>query len=125
MSDLKLEIGEAQIQNAIAVAIAQSFTGEKRDSLLRDIIRAHLSVKETSYDKETLLGKRVGQLIRNLAMKAVEDEVERARPAIEKTVHDVLGPGFAESVCAQLKAGMASRKVEGINVSIKMEDVND
>ena len=93
MPDFKFEIGEAQIQNAIAVGIAESFSGEKKEAIIRDIVRAHLSVKESSYDKETLLSKVVGQGIRKIASEALAAKVEEARPAIERTVLEVLGPG--------------------------------
>jgi hypothetical protein len=122
MHDIKLDIGEAQIQNAIAVAIAETFTGEKRDALLRDIIRAHLSHKESSYDKETLLSKQVGGMVRQIAMECVKKEVDHVRPAIERVVKELLGPGFEESVCDQLREGMARRKVEGVTVSIRVAD---
>lgn len=122
MSDLKLEIGEAQIQNAIAVAIAESFSGEKRDAIVRDIVRAHLSMKANSYDKETLLGKRIGDAIRSIAVEAIQAEVDAIKPAIAKVVHDALGPGFEEEVCQQLRSGLAYRKVEGVNVSIRMHE---
>jgi flagellar biosynthesis/type III secretory pathway protein FliH len=122
MSDLKLEIGEAQIQNAIAVAIAESFTGAKRDALLRDIIRAHMSVKQNSYDKETLLAKTIGQMVRDYAQECIKKEVENAKPMIEKTVREALGPGFEESICRQLRDGLAYRKVKGISVSVSVAD---
>ena len=122
MSDLKLEIGEAQIQNAIAVALAESFSGEKRDALLRDIIRAHLSSKANSYDKETLLSKTVGDMVRKYAQEAVLAEVEKAKPQIEAMVQSVLGPGFADDVCRQLEYGLSRKKVEGIAVSVTMRE---
>lgn len=122
MPDLKLDIGEGQIANAIAVAMAESFSGEKRDALLRDIIRAHLSAKESLYDKETLLNKCVGQMVRNIAKEMLEAEVQNLRPKIKEIVHTVLGPGFEEEVCRQLESGLSHRRVEGITVSIKMAE---
>jgi ATP-dependent Lon protease len=122
MSDLKLEIGEAQIQNAIAVAVAESFSGEKRDALLRDIIRAHLSVKQNSYDKETLLAKTVGTMIREYARECLESEIQKLKPRIAEVVRQSLGPGFEEEVCAQLVRGLAHRKVMGISVSVSVEE---
>jgi len=122
MPDLKLDIGEGQIQNAIAVAIAESFTGDRRDALLRDVIRAHMNQKESHYDKETLLSKRVGQLVRDMAQVAIVAEVEKARPTIERIVREALGPGFEEVVATQLRDGLARRKVEGVTVSIRVAD---
>lgn len=122
MSDLKLEIGEAQIQNAIAVAVAESFSGEKRDALLRDIIRAHLSAKENSYDKETLLNKRVGSMIRTYAGECLEAELQALKPKIAEIVNKHLGPGFEEEVCSQLIKGLTYRKVTGISVSVSVAE---
>ena len=122
MADLKLDIGEGQIQNAIAVAIAESFTGEKRDALLRDIIRAHISYKQNSYDKETLLSKTIGNMVREIAQEAIKKQVDKARPAIEKMVIEHLGPGFEQSICTQLRDGLAYRKVQGISVSVRVSE---
>ena len=122
MPDFKFEIGEAQIQNAIAVGIAESFSGEKKEAIIRDIVRAHLSVKESSYDKKTLLSKVVGQGIRKIASEALAAKVEEARPAIERTVLEVLGPGFEKSICDQLKAGLVARKVRNISVEVNLEE---
>lgn len=122
MPDLKLDIGEGQISNAIAVALAESFSGDKRDALLRDIIRAHLSAKENSYDKETLLGKRIGQMVREMAKEALEEEVKKLRPRIVEIVRKALGPGFEEEVCNQLERGLSYRKVEGISVSVRVAE---
>ena len=122
MPDLKLDIGEGQIMNAIAVALAESFSGEKRDALLRDIIRAHMSVKRNSYDKETLLSSVVGDKVRAMAMQALEQEIEKSRPAIERTVREVLGPGFEDTICEQLKYGLSRRKVSNIALTVSVEE---
>jgi len=121
MPDFKFEIGEAQIQNAIAIGIAESFSSEKKDSIIRDVVRAHLSVKENSYSKETLLSRTVGDMIRKIAADVLEKEIEKLRPSIEETVRNVLGDGFEKTICDQLKSGLIARQVSGIKVNILME----
>ncbi len=122
MPDFKFEIGEAQIQNAIAIGIAESFSPEKKDVIIRDIVRAHLSVKENSYSKQTLLSRIVGEQIRRMAEEVLSQEIEKSRPAIENTVREALGPGFQDSICNQLKAGLVNRKVRNISVNVEMEE---
>ena len=122
MPDLKLDIGEGQIMNAIAVALAESFSGEKRDALLRDIIRAHMSVKRNIYDKETLLSSVVGDKVRAMALQALEQEIEKSRPAIERTVREVLGSGFEDTICEQLKYGLSRRKISNIALTVSVEE---
>jgi hypothetical protein len=122
MPDLKLDIGEGQIANAIAVALAESFSGEKRDALLRDIIRAHMSAKENNYSKETLLNQTVGNKIRTMAREAMEAQIETLRPRIAEIVRQQMGPEFEATVCAQLMAGLSRRKIEGITVSVTMAE---
>ena len=122
MPDLKLDIGEGQIANDIAVALAESFSGEKRDALLRDIIRAHMSAKENNYSKETLLNQTVGNKIRTMAREAMEAQIETLRPRIAEIVRQQMGPEFEATVCAQLMAGLSRRKIEGITVSVTMAE---
>ena len=122
MASLELEIGEAQIQNAIAVAIVESFSGEQRDKVIRDVVRAHMSVKKDCYSKQTLLDATVGEQIRTMATKCLMEEIEKARPMVEQVVREVLGPGFEESICDQLRVGLAQRRVRGISVSVDVEE---
>jgi len=118
---LKLDIGEGEIQNAIAVALAEAFGPEKRDALLRDIIRSHLKYKENSYDKETILGKTVGKMIREMATDKVKLMVEEMRPEVYQIVSESLGPAFRQSVFESLKNALAGRVISLIHVSAEME----
>ena len=125
MADFKFEIGEAQIQNAIAVAMAESFSQERKDQIIRDVVRAHLSRVEDRYDKETILEKSVGSLIRRIATEVLEEEIEKRRPVFYKVIQEILGPGFEENICTQLKNGLIARKVKDIHVSLQLEEDDD
>jgi len=114
---LELEIPEGQINNAIAVALAESFGGEKRDALIRDIIRAHLAHKENSYDKETLLSKRVGQLIRNMTQESFEAEVEKWRPEVDAVVREHLGSQFKTNVFEALRNALTGVVIRNLVLS--------
>ena len=118
----KLEVSEGQIQNAIAVALAESFGPDKRDALFRDVIRAHLSQRENSYDKETLLSKRIGQMIRQMADEAMKARMEELKPEITKIVSAALGPRFAESVYEQVRNALSRVVVGSIQVTASLDD---
>lgn len=122
MADLKLEITEGDVSNAIAVALAESFTPEKRDELLRDIVRAHLTQKENTYDKETLLSKRIGAIVRGIAVEQLEQKLESWRPEIEAIVSESVGDPFKESVFTSLKSALKRIGVVNLNVSAAIED---
>lgn len=120
MASLNLEIGEAQIQNAIAVAITEAFSQDKRDQLLRDIIRAHMSVKQNSYDRETLLSKEVGQMVRSVAVKVMKAKVEEWRPEIEAIVSKMIGPNFKANVTQQLEVALGNMAYRNINIKAEV-----
>lgn len=123
---IDLNISEGMIQNAIAIAITEAFSPEKRDQVLRDVVRAHLSVKQNSYDRETLLQKTIGEQIRLHANEAVKAKIAELAPEIRATVDKALGPQFSESVIAQLNASLASVLVSGIRINaVALTSVDD
>ena len=122
MAEIKFDIGEAQIQNAIAVAIAESFTPERNAQLVRDIVRAHLSYKENDYDKETLLNKVVGRLIRGIATSELEQMIKSQENNIREIVRDTLGEPFTTSVFNNLKAALAHKVVSNIQIRVDLDN---
>lgn len=118
---ISIDISEAEIRNAIAVALAESFSGEKKDALIRDVVRAHLQYKENSYDKETILGKRVGGLIRTIALEEVDKVIHSMRPDVECIVSELLGPSFKESVFENLRRALKNVVVKGITIDVNLE----
>lgn len=122
MAELKFEIGEAQIQNAIAVAITQAFSPEKNAQVVRDVVRAHLNHKENSYDKETLLSKSVGKLIRDIALDEVKKLIAEQDSSIRAIVRGCLGESFTESILDQLKISLSNKVVASIHVTASLEE---
>jgi len=120
-NELKLEIGEGQIQNAIAVALTDAFSPEKKDTLIRDIVRAHLSVKKDSYSRDTLLSAQVGDLIRKVAQEEMVTRVQEMKPEIQKRVRKVLGKQFEESIYCQLEQALKNMKIVDISISVSPE----
>lgn len=123
VAGLKVEVSEGDLKNAVAVAIAESFTGEQRDALLRDIVRAHLSVKMNSYDKDTLLSKHVGDMVRRVA----QDEVaavfsEKMEPRIREIVREKLGEKYCDSIVREVQNGIESFTVRGLRFSASVVD---
>jgi len=117
MAELKFEIGEAQIQNAIALAIAESFSPERNAQVVRDVVRAHLNYKESSYDKETMLNKAVGKMIRDIALDEVKNLIAKEEPKIREIVRVALGESFTDSIIAQLQTSIANKVVSSISIT--------
>jgi hypothetical protein len=117
MAELKFDIGEAQIQNAIALAITESFSPEKNAQVVRDVVRAHLNYKETSYDKETILSKAVGRMIRDIALDEVKNLISKEEPKIREIVRVALGESFTDSIIAQLQTSIANKVVSSISIT--------
>lgn len=122
MAELKFDIGEAQIQNAIAVAIAESFTPEKNAQLVRDVVRAHLNHKENSYDKETMLSKVVGNMIRELALDETRKVISEQEKEIRRIIRGYLGEPFTNSIFEQLKISLSNKVVSNISINATLDE---
>lgn len=117
-NELKIEISEAQIQNAIAVALVEQFSPERQQQLLLDIVRAHLTVKKDNYSRETLLGAQVGGEIRKMASEHMATVIETWRPQVYKIVEKSMGRKFQENVFAQLEASLKNKMISGISIQV-------
>ena len=123
---IDLNITEGMIANAIAVAIADAFTPEKRDAMIRDVIRAHLAVKQNSWDKDTLLSKAVGDQIRQMTNDAVRERVAAMRDEVFAVVNRTLGPQFQDSVLAQLQSALGRMMTSSLALTASASfDVSD
>lgn len=122
MAELKFQIGEAQIQNAIAVAIAESFSPERNAQVVRDVVRAHLNHKENSYDKETILSKTVGKIIREIAINEIQKIIQEQEPNIRNITRKTLGEQFTDSLLTQLKSQLSRKIISDISISATIEE---
>lgn len=116
-ASINLNITEGMIANAISVAIAEAFSPEKKDQVLRDVVRAHLTYKQNSYDRETMLSKAVGDAIREQASLAVKARMAEVAPDIRAVVDRALGPKFTDSVLAQLEAAISTMTLAGVRIN--------
>ena len=119
------DIPEGLLINAIAVALAQAFTPERKDQLIRDVVRAHLTVKRNAYDKNTILDDQVGALIRQIASEKLREEVESLRPAIEAEIVKALGPNFKTSIVSQVASALQRISFNNLSVQITSRPNDD
>lgn len=120
---LQLDISDGEVKNAIAVALAESFTDEKRDALIRDVVRAHLSVKDKSYSRETLLSASIGRMIREAATEAMNEIMDsEMKPKIQAVVRETIGDRFKESVYNQVRNALRHKVIGSIQVTAMLED---
>lgn len=108
MPSVGFEIPEGVIKNAIAIAIADSFSPEKREQIIRDIVRAHLEVKADTYSRETILAKKIGDTIRTVAGEEVDAIIkgelsDRIRGAVREKLGDAFQDGVVEAVRCSMK----------------------
>lgn len=122
MSTVKLEITEGQIQNAIAVALAEAFTPEKKDVLLRDLIRAHLTTKKGPYDKETLLSETVNTHIKLIVKDQLEKDLQAMRPEVEVLVSKFFGSTVKPQITENLEKAISAAVSKDLQISIQYRD---
>ncbi len=123
---IDVEIAEVDIQNAIAVGIAESFTSEKKDAMIRQVVRAHLTMKDDSgrfgdRDK-TILDKAVGDMIRKESEEELGRVMETMKPKVCALVREVLGPQYQEVVFDKLKTALSNIRISNLSVSAVFED---
>lgn len=112
---IDLNITEGMISNAIATAMVEAFSPEKKDQVIRDIVRAHLGTKKNSWDRDTLLSASIGDAIKTLAAEAVKEKVASMRPEISAIVDRVMGPRFQDSVLKQIETALSSLAIANIH----------
>lgn len=122
---ISIDIPEAEIKNALAVAVAESFAPDKRDALLRDIIRTHISAKKDDYSKQTILDAAVGSQIRSMATNVLTAEIEKMRPEVEAIVAEMLGPKFKIDVIAQLKLALSHVSLNNLTITARIDADED
>jgi len=123
MSDpeLKLDIPLSDIKNAIAVAVLSAFDQEKRDQMLKDVVRAHLTAKKDNWSKETILEETIGSQLKAMALEAVKLKIETWRPHFIKEIGKTLEP-CKDSLFDKFKEAVARVSVSSVSVTVELED---
>ncbi len=117
MPTASLGIPDGVIKDAIAVAIAEAFAPEKRDQIVRDIVRAHLEVKADGYSRETLLAKRVGDTIRTVAGEEVDRVIKEELAAkIRAATAEILGPQWQDSCVDSFRSALRTLTLNQLRV---------
>lgn len=125
MSDLKIEISHGELRNAIAVALVDAFSPEKRDAIIRNVVRAHLEMKSPNSgwgQDQTILDKAVGDMLRKEAEEMMIERLQEMRPRIKEIVRKHLGPQYEEALVAKFEAAMSSTvRIAGLSLHVDME----
>lgn len=121
---VNLGLTEAQINNAIAVAVVEQMTPDRQEAMIRDVVRAHLQVKTSQWEKETLLSKVVGEYVRSVAVDEVKQRITALEPRIRELVRSALGQPFEDSVFRQLQSALASKVVASISITADLGELD-
>jgi len=126
MSGVKIELTEGEIRNAVALALAESFSPEKRDALLRNVIRAHLEDKDQSGGwggrDQTILDKAVGVMLRTEAEAMLTERLAEMRPRVREIIGKHLGPQYEEALLGKFEEAMkATVRIANLSLHVEME----
>lgn len=124
-NNLSIELTDGQIKDAVAVALAECFSPERRDALIRDIIREHLTAKRETYSRETLLTETVGRAIKAIAEEALKVELEKMEPEVHALIAKQFGEGMKDSIFEQLKTSLSRMTAQGIQIKVEFTDWED
>jgi len=116
---IKIDLTEAQINNAIAIAIAEAFTGEARDAMLRDLIRGHLAYKADRYGSETLIQKVLNETLKAQVDKSLREHLETLRPEVDALVKKMLGKNYRANILDQLQNSLSRLCLSSIYIEAK------
>jgi len=121
---VNINISEGEIRNAIAVALAESFSPEKRDALLRNVVRAHLEMKSSGGgwgSDQTILDKAVGEMLRKEAEVQLLEVLGAMKPRVAQIVKKALGPQFEASVYAKLEEALKNVQIGSIRIHAELD----
>ena len=113
------------LENAIAVALVDQFSEDKKSAIIRDVVRAHLTVKADVYGRETALSAQVGTAIREMAKKKTSEVVETWRSEVEAMVETKLGGQYKQAVFTALAKAMNNIDFTGISVTFDFQRYSD
>lgn len=117
-NEVKLQLEEGQIINAIAVVIAEAFSPERRDALIRDILRSHLAMPADRYGKETMFSATVNKALQGMVEEQLKVEVEGLRPDVECIVSEYFGSSLREGLVKQIEKAITEGFAKGINIAV-------
>lgn len=121
-SKLVVELTDGQIKNAVAVAIAEALSPDRRDAILTDVIRTYLSEKKDSYSKETILDGAVRKAVLKMAEEVIEEKMVELSPRIKVIVASTLGPSFQDSVCDSVANGLNNLVMGNLKFDVRIVD---
>lgn len=118
MAAVNIELTEGQIRDAVAVALAEAFSDEQRQRLILDVVRAHLQARERDYDRETILAKRAGEMIREIAKEELSLQLETMRPRVRAALRTWMGKEWEDAILLNLTAELKKIIVRGVKVIV-------
>jgi len=125
-TEMKLSIAETEVKEAIdaqvKTIIAKALKRNGRE-LIETVVAHALSEKKNSYDRETVFGAAVNQMIRTAAKESMDEWIAEQKHAIRAAVTNRLKKekrGFVEAVADKIITGLAENFY--VSCNLKVED---
>lgn len=114
---MELKIDNASIEKLVQEHIKAAVAGalsQKSDFLIAELVRYAMAEKQNSYDRDTLLDRKISAMIREEAAAAIKEWLDEKRPTIRKQVWAAVSKqsdGLVAKIVEQLVLGL-SQKLE-------------
>jgi len=123
MSEMKIEIPQQLIEDTIRAEIVRAIPIEKRDELIKAVIRVAMTQKKDDYSRTpTFFQDEVNKMIRETAIRIFEEWLEKNKKKVKDALLDYLNDEPQKRLtdfCEKLANNICEY---GIRVELKLEN---